>query len=74
LLVALDAKLGVADVFRYVTDCRGFRPGQDSTGGAVYCGGDFSSASFDGSTDGFGDAGGDGGSDGGDGGGCGGGD
>jgi hypothetical protein len=73
LLFALDAKLGVADGFRYMPDCRGFRSGQEGSVGVVYCGGDFSSASFDGSTDGFGDASGDGGSDGGDGGGCGGG-
>lgn len=76
LLFALDAKLGVADGFRYAADCRGFRSGQDGAGGAVYCGGDFSSASFDGSTDGLGDASGDSGDggDGGCGGGCGGGD
>jgi len=74
LLFALDAKLGIADGFRYAPDCSALRAGGD---GSVYCGGDFSSASFDGGTDGFGEgsssASGDGG--GGDGGGgCGGGD
>jgi hypothetical protein len=46
---------------------------EQAAGGAVYCGGDFSRASFDGGTDGLGDSGAadDGGS--GDGGGCGGG-
>ena len=76
LLFALDAKLKIADGFRYAPDCRELRK---SGSGAVYCGGDFSDSSFDGSTDGFGDAssGDGGGSDGGDGGcggGCGGGD
>ncbi len=82
LLFAIDAKLSVPGGFRYVADCSGLRDRQ-ATGdaGAVYCGGDFSSASFDGGTDGFGDggsnssgSGGDGGGDGGGGdGGCGGG-
>lgn len=67
LLFALDAKLGIADGFRYTPDCSRVR-GQDTSGGAVHCGGDFSSSGYDGGTDGFGDAdGGDGG-----GGGCGG--
>ena len=73
LLFALDGKLGIADGFRYAPDCRALRAGGD---GSVHCGGDFSSASVDGSTDGFGDGSGsaDGsGSDGGCGGGCGGG-
>lgn len=79
LLFALDAKLGIADGFRYTTDCSALRERGD---GSAYCGGDFGSDSFDGGTDGFGDAGssasssdgggGDGGGDGG-GGGCGGG-
>jgi hypothetical protein len=64
LLFAVDAKLGIADGFRYVPDCAALRRGGD---GSVYCGGDFSSADVDGGTDGFGDGG-----DGGDGGGCGG--
>lgn len=62
LLFALDAKLGIADGFRYEPDCSGVRrAGERGAGsGAVNCGGDFSSSSIDGSTDGFGDgAGGD---------------
>jgi hypothetical protein len=82
LLFAIDTKLGIADGFRYVPDCKALRAGGD---GSVYCGGEFSSSGVDGSTDGFGDGGGgssgssndagDGGGDGGggDGGGCGGG-
>ncbi len=81
LLFALDAKLGVADGFHYTPDCSALRSAQAERGlGATHCGGDFSSASFDGGTDGFGDGqggdsggggGGDAGGDGG-GGGCGG--
>lgn len=58
LLFALDAKLNVPDGFHYVADCSSVRRkslGSDS-GGAVYCGGDFSSTSFDGGTEGFADA------------------
>lgn len=58
LLFALDSKLKVADGFRYVADCSTVRrqgAGSDS-GGVVYCGGDFSSPSFDGGTDGFANA------------------
>ena len=55
LLFALDAKLGIADGFRYAPDCSALRAGGD---GSVYCGGDFSSNAFDGGTDGFGDVGG----------------
>jgi hypothetical protein len=58
LLFALDAKLNVPDGFHYVADCSSVRrksSGSDS-GGAVYCGGDFSSTSFDGGTEGFADA------------------
>ncbi len=56
LLFALDAKLGVADGFVYVPDCGTARRQDDAGGGgAVYCGGDFSSAGFDGGTEGFGD-------------------
>ena len=74
LRFALDAKFKIADGFFYVPDC-GTVKNRD-TGGAVYCGGDFASSSFDGGTDGFGDAGGggDGSAGGGCGGGCGGGD
>jgi len=78
LLFALDAQLGIADGFLYAPDCASLRA-EGSTG--IYCGGDFSDSSFDGSTDGLdgdggegggdGDGGGDGGS--GCGGGCGGG-
>jgi hypothetical protein len=70
LLFALDAKLSIADGFRYASDCtelRRTRGETDSGGGAVYCGGDFSSADYDGTTDGFGDSS---SGDGGDGGGC----
>jgi hypothetical protein len=69
LLFALDAKLGIVDGFHYTPDCSALRQ-PDSGGGNAYCGGDFSSGSFDGDTDGFGD-GGSGDGDGG-GGGCGG--
>ena len=57
LLFAIDAKLNIPDGFRYATDCRGFRKSGDDGEhyGVVYCGGDFSSPSFDGTTDGFGD-------------------
>ena len=73
LLFAVDAKLDIADGFRYVPDCQSIRresKGQSSR--EPHCGGDFGSASFDGGADGFGDApGGDSGG-GGDGDGCGG--
>jgi len=76
LLFAIDAKLGIADGFRYAADCNAVRRvSQSEHGGAVHCGGDFSSVSFDGGTDGVGadaDAGG-GGDSGCAGGGCGGG-
>ena len=70
LLFAIDAKLGIADGFHYVPDCKALRQGGS---GSTYFGGDFASSSVDGSTDGFGDMGSssDAGSDGGgDGGGC----
>ncbi len=78
LLFALDGKLGIANGFHYVADCDTVRRKgtQGDSGVAVYCGGDFSSAGFDGGIDGLGDhGGGDGGSDSGSGcgGGCGGG-
>lgn len=58
LLFAIDAKLKIADGFHYATDCRGLAARQRQDGGAViYCGGDFDSPDFDGSTDGFGDSG-----------------
>lgn len=78
LLFSLDQKLNINNGFHYTLDCSGTKraAGQNS-GGAIYCGGDISSTSFDGSTDGFADSSsgfGDSSSDsGGDGGGCGGG-
>lgn len=77
LLFALDAKLNIANGFRYEVYCNALQRkdfNSNNAGAAVYCAGDFSSSSFDGSIDGFGDAG-DGGGDGGsgDGSGCGGG-
>lgn len=77
LLFAIDAKLNVPNGFRYHPNCDQLRRDErDSGAGSPYCGGDFSSDSFDGGTDGFGDSGsgGDGDGGGGDGGGCGGGD
>jgi len=73
LLFALDAKLNIADGFTYAPNCEALRKSNADHGssGATYCGGDFSSSSFDGSTDGFGDSASDGSGDGG--GGCGGG-
>jgi hypothetical protein len=70
LLFALDAKLNVPGGFRYAPDCDFLRRQAGANQGTIYCGGDFSSSSFDGSTDGFGDSGSDGG---GNGSGCGGG-
>lgn len=68
LLFAIDAKLNIADGFRYVTDCSSIRRTQGGDGSAAigtpYCGGDFGSTSYDGSTSGFGDSGGSGSSDG----------
>lgn len=77
LLFSLDEKLKIADGFRYAPDCQGFK--RDGAGGTVYCGGDMSSSSVDGTTDGFGDSSFSSGEaasaeSGGDGGGCGGGD
>jgi hypothetical protein len=54
LLFAIDAKLGIADGFRYTADCKKLKPGES---GGAHCAGDFSSSSFDGGTEGFGDAG-----------------
>lgn len=58
LLFALDAKLKITDGFHYVADCDSVRrtSANSNSSGVVYCGGDFSSSSFDGGTDGFGDA------------------
>jgi hypothetical protein len=72
LLFALDTKLNIPNGFRYHPQCEALRAGAIAV---VYCGGDFSSASFDGSTAGFGEGAADGSGDGGgDGGGGGGGD
>lgn len=58
LLFALDQKLQIADGFYYTTDCKCINNGQNRTSGAnvIYCGGDFSSSDFDGTTDGFGES------------------
>lgn len=73
LLFALDAKLNVPNGFHYAADCNAVRRTKDGEASVVYCGGDFSSDSFDGGTDGLGDSGDGGGSgDGCGGGGCGG--
>jgi hypothetical protein len=54
-LFGLDAKLAIPNGMRYVADCKSIRrqerQGEASTA-VVDCGGDFSSASFDGATDG----------------------
>ena len=75
LLFALDAKLKVADGFHYVADCSSVRrqSAGKHTSGAVHCGGDFSSTSFDGGIEGFADAGNSADGSSGDGAGCGGG-
>lgn len=78
LLFAIDAKLAIVGGFIYQANCAPARAAAAAGGVAIYCGGDFSDASFDGGTEGFGDGAsssgdGDGGGDGGDGGGCGGG-
>jgi hypothetical protein len=87
LLFAIDAKLNIADGFRYVPDCGPLKSGATAADGTViHCGGDFSDIRVDGSLDGLGvsrrgrGGGGHGGHDGagteggdGDGGGCGGG-
>ncbi|WP_202945107.1 glycine-rich domain-containing protein [Methylomonas methanica] len=73
LLFALDSRFNIPDGFVYTADCRHFRK-MGSESATVYCGGDFSSTGFDGSTDGFfdGDSSSDSGGDAGCGGGCGG--
>lgn len=80
LLFAIDTKLQIENGFHYVADCSSIRKQNDGDANTViYCGGDFSSSSFDGDTSGF-DCAGDSGSadcgagDGCGGGGCGGGD
>jgi hypothetical protein len=54
LLFALDAKLKISDGFIYHPQCEQLRK---NGSGAVWCGGDFSSTSFDGGAAGFGDSG-----------------
>jgi len=57
LLFSLDKKLNIANGFSYMLDCHGVkRTGAQDNCGTVYCGGDISGSSFDGSTDGFGDS------------------
>ncbi|MGZ3158655.1 MAG: glycine-rich domain-containing protein [Burkholderiaceae bacterium] len=53
ILFALDSQLGIPDGFIYHPQCDNLRKASD--GGAVYCGGDFSSSSADGVASGFGD-------------------
>jgi hypothetical protein len=48
LLFALDAKLGIADGFRYAPDCGALRAAGD---GSVHCGADLGVSSGDGSSD-----------------------
>lgn len=55
LLFAIDAKLKIGDGFHYELDCKNRMRKHDS-GAPVYCVGDMSNSSFDGSTEGFGDS------------------
>jgi len=56
LLFSLDEKFNISNGFRYALDCHGLkREGTQGSSGSVYCGGDMSSSSYDGTTDGFGD-------------------
>lgn len=57
LLFAIDHKLKIVDGFIYTPDCSKLHSRQASDGTSVYCGGDFASSDYDGSTDGFGDSG-----------------
>ena len=56
LLFAIDAKLRIDGGFHYVLNCKGIIRRDESSASTVYCGGDLSSADFDGSTEGFGDS------------------
>ena len=58
LLFAIDHQLNIADGFVYSPNCRALQNKDDSFGLSPYCGTDFSSTDFDGTTDGFGDSGG----------------
>jgi hypothetical protein len=64
LLFALDAKLGVANGFRYVPDCGSVKRlgsgGGGAGAGAFHCCNDFGDASLAGGSEGFGDGGADG--------------
>lgn len=55
LLFALDKKLRIPGGYHYDTNCEALRTAGVASG---YCGGDFASAAFDGSTSGMGDSGG----------------
>jgi hypothetical protein len=57
LLFALDAKLNIPDGFRYSVDCAAFKDQRERGARVIHCGGDFVSASYDGTTDGLGDSG-----------------
>jgi len=56
LLFALDAKLGIANGFHYMPDCRDIARKSDAggDGGGVYCGTSFSDGSYSGDSDSFG--------------------
>lgn len=54
LLFALDSKLNIPNGFRYHHKCEQLRK-DNPNAVAIYCGGDFSSPSFDGSTEGLSD-------------------
>jgi hypothetical protein len=54
LLFAIDAKLKIADGFRYSVDCRASDKTTRSDGVVIYCGSDFGSLDIDGSVEGFG--------------------
>ena len=55
LLFALDAKMNIADGFRYAPDCRrGFASDGRRGDSSAYCGTDFSDSNVDGGLDGFG--------------------
>jgi hypothetical protein len=70
-ILAFAKNSGALNGFHYILHCKGMTKREDSTGSAIYCGGDISSTDFDGGTDGFDDSS---TSDSGDAGGCGGGD
>jgi hypothetical protein len=62
LLFALDSKLKIANGFAYTPNCEPLRRDRNAavagSGGSPYCGGDFSSSTYDGTTTGFGEGGG----------------